>query len=239
VGGVVGAFGIAARFSLGSVITLNAPVPIGPLTNAQTSTRPALRVTNAVRSGTAGAITYTFDIASNAAFTAIVISATVVEGVNETGFIPTTDLPTSNNLLFWRATAVDAASGTVSATSSVQSFTVIPSQAGLLAQQRGVVLWPGAQPPGTVGNATLGGGWGIQTFTDFLGNVVQSPTVEVLRVFDLLDRGMTPDGAFAWMNGNGYPTAAVYYSSVQAIGFQSQYMAFISGAWALVVRNGA
>ena len=39
-GGVAGAFGVASRFALGPAITLNAPVPISPLTNAQTSSGP-------------------------------------------------------------------------------------------------------------------------------------------------------------------------------------------------------
>ena len=42
-----------------------------------------------------------------------------------------------------------------------------------------------------------------------------------------------------WMRSNGYPTVAVYYASVQAIGFPYQYMALIGGAWELVHRVGA
>jgi hypothetical protein len=239
-GGVAGAFGVASRFALGSAISLNAPVPISPLTNSQTSQRPALRVTNAVRSGATGAITYTFEIASTSAFTAGIANATVAEGVNETGFIPTADLPVGP-LLFWRATAVDAANATSSVASSVQSFTVTVtlSQAGLIAQQRGVVLWPGVQPPGTVGRATLGPGWEVRTIRDVLGQLVPSPTLEELRVFDLLDRGLDPDAAIAWMNSNGYFTAALYYPSVLSIGFQSHYMTYLFGAWELVTRTGA
>ncbi len=237
-GGVAGAFGVASRFALGPAITLNAPVPISPLTNAQTSQRPALRVTNAARSGATGAISYTFEVASTSAFTVSVASATVAEGVNETGFIPTADLPLGA-LLFWRATATDASNATSSAASSVQSFTVTPSQAGLIAQQRGVVLWPGVQPPGAVGHATLGPGWDVRTIRDFLGQIVPSPTLEELRVFDLLDRGLDPDAAIAWMNSNGYFTPALYYPSVLSIGFQSHYMTYLFGAWELVTRNGA
>ena len=53
------------------------------------------------------------------------MAATTAEGVNETGFIPTTDLP-STGTLFWRATAVDAANNIMSPPSAVQSFTPIP-----------------------------------------------------------------------------------------------------------------
>jgi hypothetical protein len=238
VGGVNGGFGLAARFALGPAITINPPVPISPLTNAQTSSRPALRVTNATRSGATGTITYIFEIANSAAFTTIVASGTVAEGVNETGFIPGADLPLGS-LLFWRATANDASNSTSSAASSTQSFTVTPSQAGLIAQQRGVVLWPGVQPPGNVGRARLGPGWEVKTIRDFLGQLVPSPTLEQLRVFDLLDRGLDPDSAIAWMNSNGYFTAALYYPSVLSIGFQSHYMTYLVGAWELVIRSGA
>jgi hypothetical protein len=237
-GATAGAFGIASRFALGSVINVNTPVPIGPLTSAQTAQRPALRVVNAGRSGPTGAVTYTFEIASIAAFTTIIASGTVPEGVNETGFIPSADLPMGTPL-FWRATANDASNATSSEASPVQSFTVIASQAGLIALQRGVVLWPGVQPPGIEGRARMGPGWDVKTIRDFLGQLVPSPTLEHLRVFDLLDRGMDPDSAIAWMNANGYFTASVYYASVQAIGFQSHYMALVFGAWELVIRVGA
>jgi hypothetical protein len=237
-GTATGAFGAAARFALGPVININTPAPIGPLTNAQTVQRPVLRVVNAARTGPSGSITYTFEIANSAAFTTIIASATVAEGVNETGYIPTADLP-MGTLLFWRATANDMSNATSTDASSVQSFTVIPSQAGVIALQRGVVLWPGVQPPGTYGHAKMGPGWDVKTIRDFLGQLVSSPTIEHLRVFDLLDRGMGPDAAISWMNANGYFTASVYYPSVLSIGFQSHYMAFVAGAWELVIRVGA
>jgi hypothetical protein len=236
--GAAGNYGIASRFALGPAININPPVPISPLTNAQTVQRPALRVANAVRTGPTGAITYLFEVATSAAFTTILTSATVAEGVNETGLIPTVDLPMGTPL-FWRATANDGTNAAASVASPAQSFTVIPSQAGVIAQQRDVVLWPGVQPPGTYGHATLGIGWDVKTIRDFLGQLVPSPTVEQLRLADLLDRGMVPDSAIAWMNANGYFTAAVYYASVAAIGFQSHYMAFVAGKWELVIRSGA
>lgn len=237
-GGVAGGFGNASRFELGPAININPPVPISPLANTQTSQRPAFRVGNAVRTGPTGTLFYTFEIANNSAFSPIMVSSTVAEGVNETGFIPTTDLPLGS-VLFWRATANDASNATSSAPSSAQSFTVTPSQAGLIAQQRGVVLWPGVQPPGNVGRATLGPGWEVKTIRDFLGQTVPSPTLDQLRVFDLLDRGMDPDSAIGWMNTNGYFTPALYYPLVLSIGFQSHYMTYLFGAWELVIRSGA
>jgi hypothetical protein len=191
-----------------------------------------------VRTGPTGSVSYTFEIANNAEFSTTIARATVNEGVNETGFIPTFDLP-MGTLLFWRATANDTGTATASVASPVQSFTVIRSQAGAIALERGVVLWPGVQPPGIYGNARLGPGWEVKTIRDFLGQTLTTPTLEHLRVFDLLDRGMDPDSAIAWMNANGYFTASLYYPSVLSIGFQSHYMTYLGGAWELVIRVGA
>jgi hypothetical protein len=120
-GGTAGPFGATYKFTVGPAVVVNAPAPIAPLTGAQTGARPALRVTNAVRSGPVGTISYRFEIAASAAFNPVLVSAPTVEGTNETGFIPTADLAV-NTTFFWRATATDTASG-VSATSTPQSFT--------------------------------------------------------------------------------------------------------------------
>ena len=242
--GATGAFSDLFKFTIGAAITLAAPSPIGPLTSAETTPRPALRVTNAVRTGSTGAITYRFEIARDSGFGSIVLTGTNSEGVNETGFIPTADLPTSA-LLYWRATATDAANSVTSAPSPVQSFTPLPlSQAASIAQELGAVLWPGRVPTGSVGHATLGNNWQIQTLHYLPKNVFfQSPDLEMLRIFDLLDRGFDPDGAAAWMNSNGYPTAALWYPPPEkaVIGLQYVYLAsrnkvFVNGTWELVLR---
>jgi len=145
--GGVGSFSDPFKFTVGGPITLAAPVPIGPLTNAETTPRPALRVSNASRSGPTGAITYKFEIARDSGFGSIIVTGNNTEGVNETGFIPTSDLPT-RVLLYWRATATDAANNVTSSPSTVQSFTPLPlSQAETLAQQQNFVLWPAQVPP--------------------------------------------------------------------------------------------
>jgi hypothetical protein len=99
-------------------------------------------------------------------------------------------------------------------------------------------LWTGAQPPGTSGHALIGDNWQVQTLTAYSGVAFVSPTLEELRVFDLLDRGFDPQGALDWMSGNGYPTSAAYYPAVKVIGFPTEYMAFINGQWDLVLRVG-
>ena len=242
--GGTGAFSDLFKFTIGAAVTLAAPSPISPLTNAETTPRPALRVTNASRSGSTGAITYKFEVAMDSGFGSIIASGTNTEGVNETGFIPTSDLPT-RVLLFWRATAVDVVNSVTSSPSTVQSFTALPlSQAATVAQQLGIVLWPGKVPPGAVGHATMGDNWQVQTLHYLPGNVFfQSPDEEMLRIFDLLDRGFDPDGAAGWMNTNGYPTAALWYPPPEkaVIGLQYVYLAsrnkvFVNGTWEVVLR---
>jgi hypothetical protein len=242
--GGTGTFSDLFKFSLGGAVTLGSPTPISPLTNAETGVRPALRVTNVSRSGSTGALTYKFEIARDSTFGSLVASGTNSEGVNETGFIPTSDLPT-NTLLFWRATASDAANFIISGASTTQSFTPLPpSQAEVVAQQLGVPLWPGQVPPGSRGHATMGENWQVQTLHYVPGNVFfQSPDVEMLRLFDLLDRGYDPDSAAAWMNGNGYPTAALWYPPPEkaVIGLKYVYLASrnkisVNGTWDVVLR---
>ena len=242
--GGTGAFSDLFKFTIGSAVTLAAPTPISPLTNAQTNPLPALRVNNVSRSGSAGAITYKFEIARDAGFGSIVVTGTNTEGVNETGFIPTTELPTGIPL-FWRATATDAANVVTSPPSSTQSFTALPfSQAESVARQLSIVLWPGSVPPGAVGHATMGDNWQVQTlFYRPAGVTFQSPDAEMLRIFDLLDRGFDPDGALGWMRSNGYPTAALWYPPPDkaVIGLQYVYLASrnkvtVNGTWEVVLR---
>jgi hypothetical protein len=248
--GTTGLYGATFKFTVGPAITINAPVPIAPLTNAQTGTRPALRVANAVRTGPAGAITYRFEISTVSSFSPLLMTGTNSEGVNETGFIPPADLPTTGTL-FWRATAIDVANGVSSPPSAVQSFTANrPSQAEAIAAQLGVPLWPGAVPPGSVGHATMGNdaalgvGWAIQTLYYAPGNVFfQSPDIEMLRYFDLFDRDFQPEAATAWMNANGYPTQGLWYPPPEkaVLGLKYVYIAArgkvsVNGIWDIVLR---
>jgi len=100
-------------------------------------------------------------------------------------------------------------------------------------------LWTGAHPPGANGHAVLGNNWQVQTLTAYTGISFVSPTLDALRIFDLLDRGFDPQDAISWMNGNGYPTSAAYYPGTNTIGLPTEYIAFISGRWDLVLRVGA
>jgi hypothetical protein len=120
-GGTTGVFGAAYKFTVGPAIAINAPVAIAPVNGAATGARPTLRVTNATRTGPAGAISYRFEISATSTFSSILVTGTNSEGVNETGFTPTVDLP-SNATLFWRATAIDPTNAISSAASATQSF---------------------------------------------------------------------------------------------------------------------
>ena len=237
-GGTTGVYGPASRFTIGPAIAINAPVPIAPLTGAETGPRPVLRVKNAVRTGPAGPLTYTFEVASSATFNPIVMTGTNTEGVNETGFIPPTDLPT-NGTLFWRATAADVANRVASPPSAIQSIACL-SAAGLLAAQEGALLWTGVQPPGITGHATLGNYWNVEYVTSYNDVVFLNPPLDTLQVFDLLDRGFDPQGAIDWMRSHGYPTSAAYYQVAGGvIGFTYEYMSLINGRWDLILRIGA
>jgi hypothetical protein len=238
-GGTLGPFSAPRRFTIGPAVVLGAPVPVGPLTGAQTVDRPTFTVANVTRQGPAGAIVYRFEISTNSAFSPVAITASVAEGQGQTSFTPAGSL-TPNQTHYWRATAIDQSNGVSSPASPVHSFTPSPpTPQSLLAAQLGVSLWPGVQPPGTNGHARMGANWDVQTLRSFDGVTFVSPPIEALRLFDLLDRGLDPDGAIAWMKSNGYPSTAAYYPSVQVIGIPYEYIALINGRWDLVLRAGA
>jgi hypothetical protein len=237
--GAVGPFGTTHTFNIGPAIVLSPPVAVSPLTGTQAASRPTFTVSNTVRLGQPGPLVYTFEIASNSGFSPVAISGTVSEGAGQTSFTPTTDLAPGVTY-YWRATAIDATDSLSSPPSATQIFTAAArTRQEDLAAQLGVPLWPGAQPPGSTGQAVMGDNWNVQTLyhaptrTTFV-----SPTIEELRLFDLMDRGMDPQSAINWMNANGYPTSAAYYPSIRVIGVPFEYMALSAiGRWDLVLRG--
>src|SRR5262245_6160694 len=233
VNGTTGLFGTVYKFTIGPAVTIDPPVPVGPLSGTTTQGWPAFTVNNSTRTSGAGAIAYRFEISTNSTFSAIVVSATVPEQASRTSYTPPSNVaPATNTPLWWRATAVDQTNNVSSPSSAVQNITFgrTTRQADLAAAQ-GLALWPGIQPPGTNGHAFMGPGWDLATIASFNGVVHTKPTLEQLQIFDLLDRGMDPDSAINWMKGNGCSTIAVYYGSVLSIGFPYEYMALIGGSW--------
>jgi hypothetical protein len=187
-------------------------------------------------------VVYRFDIAASASFNPVIVTGTVSETPNQTSFTPPSGTPAPpQTALFWRVIAIDPINIVASPPSAAQPFTYSdpPTQAAVVAAQEGVILWPGTQPPGTPGHATMGDAWGVGTPTSFNGVTFVSPQLEELQVFDLLDRGLDPQSAIDWMHANGYATIAAYYSAVAVIGFQYQYMALIGSRWDLVLKVGA
>jgi hypothetical protein len=244
-GGTVGVFSAAFKFTVGPAISLGAPTPVYPLTGAVTAGWPSFTVTNAARQGPVGSVSYLFEISTSAAFSSVMYSSTVTETATRTTFTPPASLgPPAQTSLYWRATATDQTNGISSPASVVQNFTyTTPTRQALLAAQQGYTLWPGTQPTGTNGHASMsenGGGWDVQNKLYLGVTPFVSPTLESLQLFDLLDRGFDPQGAIDWMNRNGYRTAAVFYSldggRNPVIGLHYQYMALVGGGWELVDR---
>jgi hypothetical protein len=221
---------------------LAAPTAASPLTGASVATRPVFTVVNAGRTGTiTGTVTYTFDVADNPGFSPLTATGSAPEGAGVTVFMLTTDLA-GGKTYYWRAVAVDVADVLTSPASTPQSVTTVNlTTAGRLATEESLDLWPGAQPPGSPGQANLGDGWAVVATADFLGNPFVSPTLENLRVFDLLDHGMNPNSVLGWMQSNGYNPSAVYYGNVAqgVFGFPQNYMTLIGTSWSLVRRVGA
>ena len=71
----------------------------------------------------------------------------------------------------------------------------------------------------------MGDNWQVQTLHYLPGNVFfQSPDVEMLRIFDLLDRGLDPDGAIGWMRTNGLPDGRAVVSAARKAVIGLQYV---------------
>jgi hypothetical protein len=238
--GTTGLFGATSKFTVGPSVAIDPPTPILPANGATTAGWPLFRVGNSAKSGNAGFVVYKFEVSASPSFTTVLISQTVAESPVQTSFSPPSNQPAPpQNTLYWRVTAIDTTNNVTSAPSTVQSFTFSPpTPQALLAVQAGYVLWAGTQPPGTPGHAQLGANWDVATITSFNGVTHIKPTLEELQVFDLMDRGMDPNSALAWMNSNGYSTSGVYYPGPNVIGFPYEYLAYVSGAWEMVIRVG-
>src|SRR5262245_26837457 len=78
-GGTIGPFSAARKFTIGPAIVVNAPLLVSPASGAATTGRPALTVTNATRSGPAGALTYRFELANSNTFSPVVTTVNVPE----------------------------------------------------------------------------------------------------------------------------------------------------------------
>jgi hypothetical protein len=242
-GNTVGTFSAPGTFTIGPALGLTAPTVVAPQSGATPSGWPTFTVTNTVRTGPVPLVTYRFDVSTTTTFATTVLTATVAEGPGgQTSFTPNINTPVpAGTLLYWRATALDAPDNVSSPASTTQSFTPQPlTQQAILANIEGVSLWPGVQPPGTNGHATLGDGWSVTQYTSFNGVTFLSPPLEELQEFDLIDRGMDPQAAITWMQTHGYTNDGVWVPAINVVGFPFEYI-FLNmdtGAWDLVLRVG-
>ena len=245
-GGTTGVFSPTYQFKIGGQVTLGTPTAAAPANGAFVTVAGSVFSSNNVaKSGPVGPITYKFDISTSPTFVTLATTGTVPEGSGLTSFTPTITF-TAGITYYWRITANDAANG-VASVSPTYNFSVITSVQALLAAEEGLALWPGVQPPGTNGHSSLGPGWDVANAVYVDGTPFVTPQIEALRVFDLIDRGMSPPDALAWMLANGYSTAgAVYYDApLYVVGFHFEYMAGLNpingtpsatGQWNLVPR---
>lgn len=239
-GSNVGPNSTVNSFSVGSSVQITAPVPSSPANGAVTSGWPTLTVNNAVRTGPSGVITYRFEVSTSSSFSSVLISATVAEGVGQTSYQPSSSVSsTVGTTYYWRVTALDTANSATSASSTVMSFSY-SSMAEAMAAIQKLTLWPSTKPTGTYGHVKISRGWDyFVAVSPMSGETVASPTLEIIRLLDLLDRGYDPPSAITFLQGTYGTTAAWYPDIVEGvIGFTYHYMAKTNGEWELVFRSG-
>lgn len=121
VDGITGEPSPTSTFVVRPAVVLQPPGPVTPSSGGVTGlARPTFTVDNAVRTGPAGVLTYEFQVSTSAAFGTLAASASVGEQPTQTSWTPTVDLP--EGALFWRARALDPASGAVGTFSTTVSF---------------------------------------------------------------------------------------------------------------------
>jgi hypothetical protein len=221
-------------------ISIAPPTPLGPANGGSFFGWPTFTVRNADRTNTSNALLYRFDVSTREDFASVAVSGIVPESAEQTSYTPpSTSPPPDEGRLYWRALAIDQSNAVQSTPSEPQSFVYyVNSQQNRIGAQLYGSLWGDARPTGTRGRAKLGPGWQVRTLRSFDGVLFQSPPLETLRVYDLLDLGYQPQAAIDWMRARGYPVTAVWYPGPIAIGFPFQYAALVNGEWELVVRVG-
>jgi hypothetical protein len=106
-GANIGAFTGAVAFTVYTPVVIGLPGAVEPVNGVTvTSSRPSFVVTNAPRTGPAGAITYTLDVALDVAFSQRLLLHGFPEQPNQTRMTLDQDLPAGKQI-FWRAMASD------------------------------------------------------------------------------------------------------------------------------------
>jgi hypothetical protein len=97
----------AAAFQVVTPAVIGTPTPVAPVGGTRIASRsPEFIVNNAARTGPVGAVSYVFEISTNATFTAIVAVITIPEGSGQTRFMLAGDL-NYDTTYYWRVRAFD------------------------------------------------------------------------------------------------------------------------------------
>jgi hypothetical protein len=204
------AYSQAVSFAVITAVEIQTPAPIAPISGATTSSRsPEFRVRNSVRSGPAGAISYTFEIAEDQAFSAMVAIVTLGEQASETKFTIAQQLKASTKH-YWRVRGFD--SNVSSPWSLTQSF-VTPA----------AVVTPSPSPsptpnPGAACNSsnpdTI-----IKCERAKYGRMSDSQMVAFLRASaQSLNRNGIPGGAFGILRKSGGSSCGGYACDIICAG---------------------
>ena len=186
-------------------------------------------------------MTYTFEIADNSGFSPLTahrfccLKAQRQTTWRHLGFLA------AGGPDHWRAVAAATGRRPDQPVEDAQTLTAVsPSQAASRSRSsRASSLWPGAQPTGTAGHARLGPGWGIAIRTSFDGVTFQSPPIDALRAFDLLDRGSIRTRHSAGCASTATARLPSTIRPSRRSGFADQYMALVRRYLELVLRVGA
>lgn len=104
-------------------ITWQAPVASSPAAGALVDRRPELTVRNSDRSGPVSGVSYRFEVAADASFSALIATGVVGEGAGQTSFRPPEPLAAGTSYV-WRVSASDS-TGATSPPSTPRAFTTV------------------------------------------------------------------------------------------------------------------
>jgi hypothetical protein len=120
-----GPYSTTRSFAVGPEVVLGTPVLASPINGAQASAPLALTINNVSRSGPAGPIVYTVEVASTTSFSSILFSAQAAEqSGGQTTVTAAVSGLVNGATYYWRAKADDATNKITTPYSTVASFAV-------------------------------------------------------------------------------------------------------------------
>ena len=142
-GTAAGPFAAGRTFNVGPEVVIQAPAHVSPQDGGSMG-QGSLVVSNAARTGPAGAITYKFEVSASSSFGSTVFSRTVSEGSGTTSVVMDSKLVT-NATYFWHVQAIDAGNAVTSVFSNTQSFKYVPFDLNLAVMEnspKDFANWP-------------------------------------------------------------------------------------------------